>query len=489
MNPRSLVVPLALVLLAPWSFAAGKTKDGGELGLQVGAFLPDDDLTGQPGTLENVEPIFGLRGDHFFAPRWGWFVDALYGSASTQAGDVHEYTGRLGFEVLSAPHGDDYQTFFTFGGGWTIVDGVGAANFDRALVSLSLGQRFGYTGNMIVRWELRGDHTVTDDGLGGEDLTTAFALFGLSWGMPSRSHDSDGDGVADRKDDCPGTPAGARVDSRGCPIDSDGDRVPDGIDVCAETPLGWPVDARGCPLDGDRDGVHDGADRCPGTPAGTKVDAQGCAVDSDGDGVADDKDTCPATPAGAQVDVKGCPIDSDGDGVFDGIDRCPRTPVYAHVDEQGCPRDGDGDGVFDGIDRCPTTPAGVVVNPDGCPKSAPLFQESRDTLVLEGVHFETANAVLTANSRTILDIVARSLADWPEVRVEIGGHTDARGSDSYNLELSQRRAEAVRVYLVERGVAAERLTARGYGESNPIASNGTDTGREKNRRVELKRKP
>jgi len=490
MNPRSLVVPLALVLLAaPGLSAARQAKKGGELGFQLGAFLPDEDLRGAPGTLESVEPTFGFRGDHFFAPRWGWFVDALYGSVSLEGTDADQYTARSGLEVLSAPHGDDYQTFFTFGGGWTILDSAGSSDFDRVLASMSVGQRFGYRGNTILRWELRGDHTLSDEGLGGEDLTTAYALFGVSWGMPSRARDADRDGVADRKDDCPGTPAGAKVDARGCPIDSDADGVPDGIDACPGTAPGWPVDARGCPIDSDGDGVPDGADRCPGTPAGTKVDAAGCPVDSDGDGVTDDRDACPDTPAGARVDAKGCPIDSDGDGVYDGIDRCPRTPVHAHVDTHGCPLDGDGDGVPDGIDRCPTTPAGVTVNPDGCPKSAPLFQEARDTLVLEGVHFETAKAVLTENSRTILEIVARSLADWPDVRVEIAGHTDARGTEPYNLDLSQRRAEAVRTYLAERGVAADRLTAKGYGESKPIANNGTEAGRTKNRRVELKRLP
>ena len=489
MNPRLLTAMLALVLLSgAGSSIAEQSKDGGELGLQIGAFLPDGDLTGEPGTLESIEPTFGFRGDHFFAPRWGWFIDALYGSASVQGTDADQYTARTGFEVLSAPHGDDYQTFFTFGGGWTIVDGPGSASFDRALVSLGLGQRFGSSGNTIWRWELRGDHTLTDDGLGGEDLTTAYALFGLSWGMPSRSRDTDRDGVADRKDDCPGTPGGARVDARGCPVDSDRDGVPDGIDTCPGTPASTKVDKQGCPVDSDGDGVTDDRDACPNTPAGTKVDGHGCPVDSDGDGVTDDRDGCPDTPAGARVDSKGCPIDSDGDGVFDGIDRCPGTPVYAHVDAKGCPLDGDGDGVPDGIDRCPTTPAGVTVNPDGCPKSAPLFQEARDTLVLEGVHFETAKAVLTENSKTILEIVARSLADWPEVRVEIGGHTDARGSDKYNLDLSQRRAEAVRTYLIERGVAPDRLTAHGYGEAKPIADNGTEAGRAKNRRVELKRR-
>ena len=210
---------------------------------------------------------------------------------------------------------------------------------------------------------------------------------------------------------------------------------------------------------------------------------------TDGEGVPAARDTGPEPPAGARVDSKGCPIDSDGDGVYDGIDKCPGTPVYAHVDDTGCPKDGDGDGVYDGIDRCPTTPAGVAVNVDGCPKAAPLFQEKRDTLVLEGVHFDTGKATLTENSKTILDIVARSLTDWPEVKVEVGGHTDSTGSDKINNELSQRRAESVRAYLIERGIAPDRLTAKGYGKSKPIADNATKNGREKNRRVELKRRP
>jgi outer membrane protein OmpA-like peptidoglycan-associated protein len=483
-----LVLLLVAALGATDRSVAGDTPDEAEVGVQVGAFLPDRDLTGEAETLDAIEPTIGFRGDLFFAPHWGWFADGLFGSPSMQGEDADQYSARVGLEILSAPHGNDYQTFMEFGGGWTVVDGPGSSDFDRAFVSLGMGQRFGYSGNHIWRWELRGDHTVTDDGLGGESMTTAYALVGLGWGIPSRARDTDGDGVPDRKDDCPGTPAGAHVDYRGCPIDSDDDGVPDGIDQCPGTPRGIKGDARGCPVDSDGDGVDDGADRCPNTPKGTKVDAKGCPVDADGDGVTDDKDTCPDTPAGARVDSKGCPIDSDGDGVWDGIDRCPNTPVYAHVDEAGCPKDTDGDGVYDGIDRCPTTPAGVTVNSDGCPKAAPLFQEKRDTLVLEGVHFETGKATLTEDSKTVLDIVARSLTDWPEIKVEVGGHTDSRGSDKLNNDLSQRRADSVRAYLIERGVPAERLTAKGYGKTKPIGDNATEAGRAKNRRVELKRK-
>src|SRR6266568_1424028 len=122
----------------------------------------------------------------------------------------------------------------------------------------------------------------------------------------------------------------------------------------------------GAVSDLDHDGVPDNRDACPNTPAGAKVDAKGCPFDSDKDGVADGFDQCPDTPIGARVDAKGCPMDSDNDGVYDGIDQCPNTPLGATVDAKGCPSDSDGDGVPDGIDKCPNTPHGVEVDSVGC---------------------------------------------------------------------------------------------------------------------------
>jgi outer membrane protein OmpA-like peptidoglycan-associated protein len=236
--------------------------------------------------------------------------------------------------------------------------------------------------------------------------------------------------------------------------------------------------------------VFDGIDQCPDTEKGWPVDAKGCPKDSDGDGVPDAKDKCADTPAGAKVDDQGCPTDADGDGVFDGLDRCPDTPAGVKVDASGCPRDSDGDGVDDARDKCPDTPAGTPVDADGCPqapKAAPLFEEGRKELVLQGVNFETNKAVLTPDSLAVLDRVAASLHDWPEIRVEIGGHTDSQASNAYNLKLSDSRAKAVRDYLVSKGIDGSRMTAKGYGESKPIADNNTKEGRAQNRRVELKR--
>jgi OOP family OmpA-OmpF porin len=126
------------------------------------------------------------------------------------------------------------------------------------------------------------------------------------------------------------------------------------------------------PLDSDGDGVLDGIDRCPGTPRGAAVDKVGCQPDSDVDGVPDNLDACPKTPEGVMVDRRGCSRDSDGDGVPDHLDRCPVTPSGAEVDRQGCPRDSDGDGVFDHLDSCPDTAKGLIVNDQGCPVALTL---------------------------------------------------------------------------------------------------------------------
>ncbi len=151
--------------------------------------------------------------------------------------------------------------------------------------------------------------------------------------------------------------------------------------------------------------------------------------------------------------------------------------------------DADGDGVADGQDQCPGTAAGAAVNATGCAEAAaPTLETAKagDTIVLDGVNFETGSSTLTANARTILDSVARQLAARPELRVEIGGHTDSRGSDTYNQSLAEQRAQSVRAYLTEQGVGADRLSAVGYGETQPVADNETDEGQERNRRVELK---
>src|SRR2546425_133219 len=251
--------------------------------------------------------------------------------------------------------------------------------------------------------------------VGGGHIT-ASARLPLFFGAGSLMH-SMGAGAPDRPAPNPATPLGATVDLRGCPMDSDADGVYDGLDQCPNTPTGAHVDPRGCPMDSDSDGVYDGIDQCPNTPAGARVDAKGCPIDSDGDGVPDGLDKCPNTPAGATVDSTGCPLDGDKDGVPDGLDKCPNTPTGTPVDSVGCPmaKDSDGDGVDDSRDKCPGTAPGTRVDAFGCPI---LFTPERRPVVLRGVTFETGKSALRPESYALLDVVAQSLLDNPEIRIE-----------------------------------------------------------------------
>ncbi|BCR05881.1 membrane protein [Desulfuromonas versatilis] len=197
--------------------------------------------------------------------------------------------------------------------------------------------------------------------------------------------------------------------------------------------------------------------------------------DSDGDGVYDDHDRCPGTPSGVRVDARGCPLDSDGDGVADHLDKCPGTPKGAPVDNRGCPLDSDADGVADHLDQCPGTPKGTMVDETGC--------DLKFTLHIE---FDTDKAQIRPEYHAELAKAAEFTQKYQAPTFLIAGHTDNVGSADYNAELSLRRAESVRRYLIEKfGIPAERLVARGYGLTKPVADNRSAEGRQKNRRVEV----
>jgi len=155
----------------------------------------------------------------------------------------------------------------------------------------------------------------------------------------------------------------------------------------------------------------------------------------------------------------------------------------------GPPPDSDSDGVADRKDDCPDTPKGAKVDARGCPIAVPppIVQQLLDKkpVVLEGVEFDLDKATLRPLSQTILDTVAASLKEWPDLKVEVQGHTDSTGSSEHNLELSNRRAESVKAYLVSKGISTSSLQIKGLGEERPIADNATKEGRQKNRRVEL----
>ncbi len=231
--------------------------------------------------------------------------------------------------------------------------------------------------------------------------------------------------------------------------------------------------------DSDGDGVNDNLDKCPNTPKGVEVDSDGCPLDSDGDGVPDYLDKCPNTPKGTKVDKNGCPIvvenDSDGDGVTDKLDKCPNTPKGVEVDSNGCPLDSDGDGVPDYLDKCPNTPKGFRVDKNGCEVS-----------FVFNVTFDYDSANLKDSSFASISDFTKFLNENPQYKVEVQGHTDSKGSDSYNQKLSEKRAKSVYDKLIQNGIAKNRLSSKGYGEVAPVANNATEDGRGQNRRVEGK---
>ncbi|WP_187646925.1 OmpA family protein [Nitrosophilus labii] len=227
------------------------------------------------------------------------------------------------------------------------------------------------------------------------------------------------------------------------------------------------------PEDSDKDGVVDSDDLCPNTPFGIKVGPDGCPPDSDKDGVYDYKDRCPATPVGVEVDENGCCLDSDNDGVVDFKDKCPNTPKGAKVDENGCCVDSDNDGVPDFKDKCLDTPEGFDVDQQGCPIVYNFM-----------INFDFNSAKIKSKYLSKIEEFAEFMKENRTYKAEIQGHTDNKGSNRYNKKLSLQRAKSVYDMLIKFGVEADRLTYVGYGEEKPIASNDTESGRAKNRRVE-----
>lgn len=382
----------AVWLLAGMTLLGGATAHAAdvperELGLLLGGGWADKDLVG--GKDGDVNPLIGLRYGQRLNDNFNFFGDLVFGGYDGDRAGVRDAdvtTLRGGIEWLFSKQ-QKFNWFLSGGLGAMYVNTDKGPEFTRPMASLGVGQAWPVGANNAFRWEVRADQSF---GISpNADLTNFQALLGYSWGLGAPL-DSDGDGVANRQDQCPNTPKGAKVDAKGCPLDSDGD------------------------------GVFDGLDKCPGTPAGVKVNADGCPP---------------------PVVVK------------------PAEPVAVKQAEL------------------------VAAKPMVVKPAEPMVV----TLdAAEGVNFDSDSAKLRPESSARLKKAAATLKSWGEVKVEVAGHTDSTNTDAYNLKLSQRRAEAVRAHLIKKGgVAAERLTAKGYGESSPVADNKTKEGRFKNRRVEL----
>jgi outer membrane protein OmpA-like peptidoglycan-associated protein len=269
--------------------------------------------------------------------------------------------------------------------------------------------------------------------------------------------DADMDGVSDKKDKCPGTPAGVTVDEAGCPVDTDGDGVADYIDDCPS--VAGLNSLKGCP-DTDKDGIADKDDACPDV-AGL-INLKGCP-DADGDGITDKSDKCPNTKKGYKVDSTGCPFDKDKDGIIDEEDGCPT--VAGPIENKGCPI---------------PAPVPVVV------KEVTPEQVIMQNIAVPSVHFVSDKSYLTDYSKGILDKLVITLNKDVNFNVNMYGYTDSQGSDEYNIKLSKARTESVANYLISKGISKDRiLKQKALGKSKPIASNKTEEGRLQNRRVEF----
>lgn len=400
-----------------------------------------------------TEKLISIGLEHRYNNGWGaeifWMDSSPSGAGNAGNIDLTQY-GIDGLYYFKSGEDNAYDVIQPYG-----ALGIGHADFKNAVRTDKETQlRVGLGLRMILsdHWSAKADARLiySEEARALDNTITV----GLSYALSHQTKkippaDSDKDGVIDIDDSCPTTPAGVQVDSRGCAFDTDGDGVPNHADNCPATPAGTAVEARGCAIDSDKDGVADFKDSCPNSPAGSQVDATGCGLDSDDDGVTDNKDNCPTTPAGVVVDVKGCALDSDGDGVADNKDNCPATPVGRAVDENGCK----------------------------------FVLTSTEEIRLE-IHFASESDVITQEHYAEIEKVATFLKQYGGVNTVIEGHTDNRGADAYNTVLSKRRAEAVVKVLTDHfGIEPNRVSALGYGEARPIATNDTKAGRLSNRRV------
>lgn len=388
-----------------------------------------------------TRPVYGMRAGYDFTKNWG--VEALFDYVRTKSSRVDDSADayRYGADVLYhfMPDSKIVPYLAAGFGGTTVNYQGGIKNENNALFNYGGGLKYFLTDSIALRADAR--HIWVFD---NADTNFEYSL-GLTFAFGGKK------AVAMK----PAEPA------------------PEPVKV-AEPPKPEPATVK-IVGDSDGDGVNDNLDKCPDTPKGVKVDKDGCPVDSDGDGVPDYLDKCPDTPKGVAVNKDGCPLDSDGDGVPDYLDKCPDTPKGVTVDKDGCPVDSDGDGVPDYLDKCPNTPKGEKVDANGC---------SEKLCISLDVLFDLNKAVIKPTYHDEIKKVADYMIKFPETTAVIEGHTCNIGTAAYNQKLSERRAEAVVTYLVKKfGIAKKRLSAKGYGESKPIADNATEEGRAKNRRI------
>ncbi|WP_044400976.1 OmpA family protein [Lacinutrix sp. Hel_I_90] len=386
-----------------------------------------------------------------FSLQLGGSINKIDKYGDTAVADLNYYAldGNVRYSLSSVLNTTKLDPQIGVGGGYTWVEegpfntnGAGGSNAVGAgTLNGSLGLTYWFTDNVGFFVESKYKHAFEDY------LTTHFqhsAGFSVRFG----GKDTDGDGIYDKNDACPEV---------------------FGLEAF-----------NGCP-DTDGDGIEDSKDSCP-NEAGL-AEFNGCP-DTDGDGVVDGSDECP-TVKGLKA-LNGCP-DADGDGVADKNDTCPNEPGPAA--NNGCPwPDTDGDGVLDKDDQCVDV-VGTVAN-NGCPEIVQPTQEVIDQLneYARTILFDSGKSTFQKQSYEVLQNITAILKEYPDSNFTLEGHTDSVGSKSSNQLLSERRANAVRDYLIANGINSDRLTAYGFGEEYPVDSNATSSGRKNNRRTEIKLK-
>ena len=451
---------LVLVTLLMFSFSNVNAQDENNpwqirFGVNAVDFYPTNDMEAAGITGKWFDEYFNF-GDHWnvlpslstitvskylddnFSLAIGGSINKIENIGDNSVSDLSYYglDGTVKYSLSDVLNTNKLEPVLGVGGGYTWVDEIGAGTLNG-----SLGLNYWFTENIGLSAQSTYKHAF-------EDYLMPHFQHSLGLSIKFGGSDADGDGVYDKNDACPEV---------------------FGLEAF-----------NGCP-DTDGDGIEDSKDGCP-NEAG-KAEFNGCP-DTDGDGVADKNDDCPSV-AGLKA-LAGCP-DADGDGVADAKDKCPKEAGPAA--NNGCPwSDKDKDGVLDKDDKCPDE-AGTVAN-NGCPEVVAPTAEVIATLnsYAKTILFDSGKSSFKQKTYPVLQAITAILKEYPASNFSIEGHTDSVGSKSLNQGLSDKRANAVKDYLVENGIDAARLSAYGFGEDYPIDSNATRSGRENNRRVEVKLK-
>ena len=445
MNTSKIIVLVCIFIFNSSLLKAQDTYNPWSVGLSVNAINNPTLISNKNGTAKKFETWnqdlagFKLSGSRYIKRGFVFQTDISLNSLKEIDSDTDEDVPYISTDGLikfslntNSAEISMFDPYICVGGGYTWVNSIGSGNANAGLgLNLWLSDHFGINIQSTYK------HAFKDYGVKHfqHSAGVAFKFGGV---------DTDNDGIFDNEDNCPND--FGLIQFNGCP-DSDGDGIEESIDECPL--IAGPKALKGCP-------------------------------DKDGDGVADKNDECPDQKG--SINTRGCP-DKDKDGVPDKFDRCPEIP--GSTNNRGCPwKDTDKDGVLDKDDKCPLQIG--PVNNNGCPfPKLTKTDEQKIGAYASTILFDLGKADLKSASKLTLNNVVIIMKNFPSEKFRIEGHSDNTFTKEYNLTLSRDRANNVKEYLIKNGISASRLSAEGFGEDKPIATNDNAEGRQKNRRVEI----